>query len=154
MADQGAVGAHPGDVALADREQLLARPQHAPLHHLAKRDTGFGALGAGGLQRRGVQAAHPVDAVGGDPSVGFFAFNADEVTAEHLGNRSGGAGAKERVEDHIAGVGRRHDDPVQQAFRLLGRMRLVAVFILEPLMAGADRQQPIRAHLDTIVQRL
>ena len=43
---------------------------------------------------------------------------------------------------------------MQQGFRLLGGMGLLAVGALEALMAGADRQGPVRAHLQFVIQRL
>ena len=45
------------------------------------------------------------------------------------------------------------DDPVEQRFRLLGGMGFLAVRC-EPFAAGADRQQPIAAHLQVIIQGL
>ena len=39
-------------------------------------------------------------------------------------------------------------------FRLLRRMQFLAVAALEPLLAGAQRNEPVRAHLDVVVARL
>ena len=43
---------------------------------------------------------------------------------------------------------------MQQRLRLLRRMRFLAVGILQALVAGADRQRPVGAHLQFVVQRL
>ena len=43
---------------------------------------------------------------------------------------------------------------MQQRLRLLRRMRLAAVAVLQPLAAAADRDQPVAAHLQLVVQRL
>jgi len=44
----------------------------------------------------------------------------DPVSTELLGNYRGGPAAGKAVEDEVALVGRRADDPLQQALRLLG----------------------------------
>ncbi len=43
---------------------------------------------------------------------------------------------------------------MQQCFRLLRRMRLAAAVVLETLRPRADREQPVRAHLQIVVRRL
>ena len=66
-------------------------------------------------------------------------------------DRAGRAGAAERVEHEIVGTRRRQDHARQQCFRLLRRMQLLAVAALEPLLAGAQRDEPVGAHLDVVV---
>ncbi len=80
-----------------------------------------------------------------------FALDADEAAAEALGHRAGGAGAVERVEHQIVRPRRRQDHARQQRFRLLGRMQLLAVGAFQPLLAGAEREGPVRAHLHVFV---
>ena len=43
---------------------------------------------------------------------------------------------------------------MQQRLGLLRRVRLGAVPVLQPLGPGADRQEPVRAHLQPLVQLL
>ena len=101
-----------------------------------------------------VKFADRGDALGSDLAVLFFPFDPDKITAQHLGNRTCGARAEERIKDHIPGIGRTNQHAVQQAFRLLRRMRLVTVVIFQSLMPVADRENPIAAHLDAFIQRL
>ena len=51
-------------------------------------------------------------------------------------------------------VARREDDAVEQRLGLLRRMHLAAAVLLQPLRPGADREQPVGAHLQLVVQRL
>jgi hypothetical protein len=83
-----------------------------------------------------------------------IALDADVAPAEALGDDAGRAGAEERVEHDVAGRRRRQDDPVQQRFGLLGRMHLGAGLVLEAFRPAADRQQPVGAHLQVVVERL
>jgi hypothetical protein len=76
----------------------------------------------------------------GQLGVGLVALDADEMAAQPLGGRAGGAGAEEGVQHDVAGPGRGQQHPVQQALGLLGRMGLVAVVVLDPLLAGAQGQ--------------
>ena len=57
------------------------------------------------------------------------------MAAEKLGDGAGGAGAEERIEDHVARIGGADDDAVEQGFGLLRRMRLAAVFALQAFAA-------------------
>ena len=77
-----------------------------------------------------------------EADVGGLALDAEPAPAEPLGDGAGGAGAEERIEDHVARVGRGEDHPVQQRLRLLRRMRPPAL-ALQPLAAGAQRDQPV-----------
>ncbi len=52
------------------------------------------------------------------------------------------------------GHGAGQQDPVQQRLRLLRRVQLQAVLVAQPLLAGAQRDQPVAAHLQIVVQRL
>jgi hypothetical protein len=66
---------------------------------------------------------------------------------------AGGAGAEEGIEHEIAGPGRGQQHAVQQRLGLLRGMRLLAV-ALEPLRPAAQRNVPIAAHLQLVVQGL
>src|SRR5262249_57223603 len=83
-----------------------------------------------------------------------FALDADEAAAEALGYRAGRAGAAERVEHQVVGPRGRENHAREQRLGLLGRMQLLAVAVLEPLLAGAQRQGPVGAHLDVLVAGL
>ena len=60
----------------------------------------------------------------------------------------------ERVEHDVARRGAGEQHAVQQRLGLLRRMQLQAVLVAQPLGAGAQRDQPVAAHLDVVVQRL
>ena len=49
---------------------------------------------------------------------------------------------------------RRQQHPVQQRLGLLGRVQLQPVLVAQPLRPGAEREQPVAAHLHVVVQRL
>ena len=91
------------------------------------------------------------DARLGRGDVALLALDADEVAAEPLGDGAGGAGAEEGIEHDVAGLGVGEQDAVEQRLRLLGRVGLVALLVLQPLVAGADREQPVGAHLGAVI---
>ncbi len=76
------------------------------------------------------------------------------MPAESFGDGARRARAEERIENRVARFGGCHDHAMEQRLRLLCRMRLLAGFVLQTLMAGADRHRPVRAHLQFVVQRL
>ena len=86
-------------------------------------DARLGALaghhGEVGLRQR----PHGVDALRGGVDIDLLALDADEMAAEPLGHRAGRARSEERVEHHVAGLGRGQHDARQQRFRLLRRMQ-------------------------------
>jgi hypothetical protein len=57
------------------------------------------------------------------PGETLTALAADEVAAKALGHRAGRAGAEERVEHHVAGIGRRQQRAGQERFRLIWASR-------------------------------
>ena len=83
-----------------------------------------------------------------------LALDPDPAPPQPPRHRAGRAGAEEGVEHDVARLGAGEQDPVEQGLGLLGRMRLVAVVVLDPLGARADRQHPVRAHLQIVVERL
>mmetsp|Transcript_23239 Transcript_23239/g.39975 ORF Transcript_23239/g.39975 Transcript_23239/m.39975 type:complete len:284 (-) Transcript_23239:759-1610(-) len=153
VANQRAVSTDFGFVTAIERIEFLTRTQHAALDQLAKRYAWFRTFGGGHGQRFAIEFAYPLEAFFRHFAIGGFALNADVLTAQHFGDCAGGTGAKERIEDHVTWVGRANQHAMQKAFWLLCRMSLVAVVVFQTLMAGADRQHPIRAHLDTFIQR-
>ena len=54
----------------------------------------------------------------------------------------------------IARIGGGQQQAVQQRLGLLRRMRLAPLAVFQALRPRADRKQPVRAHLDVVVQRL
>ncbi|MPL60869.1 hypothetical protein SDC9_06431 [bioreactor metagenome] len=154
IADERAIGADLGLEAVADGIEFLARAQHAAFDQLAEGHARLGAFRGGGLERFLVELAHFLEPLQRHLAIGFLALDADVVAAEHLRHGAGGAGAKERVEHHVARIRRAEDDAVQKRLGLLRRMRLVAGIVLQPLVAGANRQHPVRAHLHAFIQRL
>ena len=56
----------------------------------------------------------------------FFTLDADEDAAQLLGRRTRGAGAEERIEHHVAGIGGRQEYAMQESLRLLCGVKLVA----------------------------
>ena len=61
---------------------------------------------------------------------------------------------RKRVQHDVAGRGAGQQHAVQQRLRLLGRMQLQPVLVAQPFRPGAQRQEPVAAHLDIIVQCL
>ncbi len=54
----------------------------------------------------------------------------------------------------MAGLGAGQQDAVEQRFRLLRRVHLLAGLVLEAFVAGAQRNGPVRAHLGVFVESL
>ena len=137
-------------------DQHLAGAQQAALDQAAERHprrlalrraddaTSFGGAGRTAAMR----AARQRD-------IGRLALDADEAAAEPLRHRAGRAGAEERVEHDVARLGRGQQHPVQQRLGLLRRMRLLAVAVAAAAPAPpAERDQPVAAHLQFVVERL
>ena len=61
---------------------------------------------------------------------------------------------KKGSSDDVAGLGRGEQHALQQRLRFLRRMRLAAAVVLQALRPRADREQPVGAHLQVVVQRL
>jgi hypothetical protein len=68
--------------------------------------------------------------------------------------RARGAGAEERIEHHVAGVGGGEEHAGQQGLGLLGRMDLLPIRVLQAFLAGAERDEPVGAHLKVLVAGL
>ena len=134
--------------------QNFARTQHAAFHKLAEGHARFGAFRWRGGEGFFVELAHLRDAFLGHLAIGLFTLDADEVTAQHLRNGAGGASTKERIKDHVSGVGGADQNAMQQGFGFLGGVCFVAVFVFQALVACANRQNPVGTHLNTFVQRL
>ena len=80
-------------------------------------------------------------------------LDADETPAQPMRDGAGRAGAAERVEHQIVRPRRGEDDAGQQRLGFLRRMQLLAIAAFEPFLAGAQREQPIGAHLNVVVTR-
>ena len=111
----------------------------------------FDALHRG--QRAFVERQRRSDPFVGDRDIILLALDPDPFAPETLGHRPGGPGAEERIEHHVALVGGRQHHPIEQRLGLLGRVRLGPV-ALDPLGPATDRQDPVGAHLEFVVERL
>ncbi len=134
--------------------QHRAGRQEAALHHPAERDARLGAFrlrDLDGVVRRRDDGG---DALAGEAGIAGIALQPDEMAAESSGDRTGRAGTEEGIEHDVARPGRGDHHAVEQGFGLLRRMRLLPVGAFQALMAGADRQRPVGAHLQLVVQRL
>src|SRR6266545_5876561 len=144
---------HCGDVVAVAEVQLLARLEQPALQQRAEghaRPIALALEDEDAVERRGLDA---VDARLGDLDVALVALDADPAAMQLLGDRASGAAAEKRVEHDIARVGCRQDRAVQQRLGLLGGVCLFAID-LDALGAGAERQLPVAAHLDAVVERL
>ena len=128
MANQRAVGADFCDIA-ARRIKFFARAQHPTFNKLPKGHPRLCALGHADLQRGFVKFPDLRNALLGHFAISLFAFDPDELAPQHFGHGTGRTCAEERIQHHIARVRRAHKHAMQQAFRLLRRMRLVTVVV-------------------------
>ena len=151
---QGAVGADAGGVAPAGIDQGGADGQQAAFHQSAERDPRCGPAGFDINQPRVVDRADLRQALSSLHGVAMVALDPDEMPAEPTRHDAGCPGTKERIQDDPAGACRRQDHPVKQGFGFLRRMHLVAVVVAKALRPAADRQQPVAAHLQIVVQAL
>ena len=150
--DQAAISTNPGAELAARADQGFPSLDHAPLNQRAKGNLELITLGWHGQQVFIIQRGCVGNPLTGDPDIVCFALNPDKAAMQFAGNRASGTGPKERIEDQITGVAGGNQHPCQQGLGFLGRMRLVA-FNLDALTAIADRQRPVRPHLDIIVER-
>ena len=149
-----AVGANQRAVAALGVGEFYAGRDHAALDQSRERHPRRLARGHEGCERRLGHRLDRGDAFFRRGGVFTLALKTDEAPAQPLRHRAGGAGAAERVEHQVVGPRRRQDHARQQRFRFLRRMQLLAVAAFEPFLAGAQRKQPIGAHLDIVVARL
>ena len=152
-ADQRAVGADLGLVALVHGIKLLSGAQHATFDQLPEGHARLGALGGRDMQRLAVISAHPGQAFLGDLAVSPLRVRSrcNRGPASWPRPRSCRCRRTDRARhrrDWSSRPGRG-----AAGFGLLRGMRLVAGLVLEPLMPGADRQHPVRAHLYPVIER-
>ena len=74
-------------------------------------------------------------------------FDTDEAAAKCFGDSSCRASAGERVENKVILFTGCQQHAVQQAFRLLCRVNLLAIITFQALLTCADRDRPVRPHL-------
>src|SRR5208282_2174763 len=147
-------GAYFGTPPPGGVEEQLARLQEAALDEPAEGDARLLAARAR-LEPVGVAARRDGgDALAREARIGRVLLDADVAAAEAAGDDTRGAGAEEGIEDHPARLGCRHDAAMEERFGLLGRVRLAAGAVLETLRTGAERDEPVAAHLQLVVQRL
>ena len=84
--------------------------------------------------------------------VGLIPFNANEIEAQLFGHGTCCTCAKKRIEDDVTGIARRKHHALQQGFRLLCGMHLVAIGIFQAFAARAQGQRPVGAHLRVIIE--
>ena len=148
-----AVGADGRGPAALLVEQLRARRDIAVLDQRTEGDLGGAALALHRGERAFVERQFLLDPLERGVAVIAFALAADPFAPQPFGHRAGGAGAEERIEHHVAALGGGEQHAVEQAFGLLRRVDLVPA-LLQPLRPVADRQHPVAAHLQFVVERL
>ncbi len=151
---QAAVSAHAGRALALGAIEGVARTQQAGLDDLAEGHARFGALGAHDVQVFRRDRHDLGDPLLGELGVARIALQTDIATAQAAGGGARGPGAEEGIEDDVARLGGSQDHPVQQGLGLLGRMRLGARLVLQALFTGAERQRPVRAHLQLVIGHL
>ena len=152
--DQGAVGAHLGAPALARAVEHGARLQQAALDQPAEGNARLLALG-GVSTSSGSRGGWTLAIRSRPGGVVGLALEADPAAAQALGHGAGGAAAEEGIEHQLA----RAWSParITRCSRASGfwvGVGLAALVVLQALAAGADRDQPVAAHLQVVVQRL
>lgn len=76
------------------------------------------------------------------------------MAAEPAGDGAGRAGAEEGIEHDVARIAGGQQNAREQRFGLLGRMKLAAGLVLQPFLARAERDEPVRAHLKVVIATL
>src|SRR5262249_18458452 len=150
----GAVGAHQRLHLALGVAETRARRDQSTLEQRRERHPRRLARGHERRERGRGQRLHPGDAPARGPRVGRIPLHPDEAAGEAPGHRAGGAGAAERVEHEVVRPRGCQQHPCQQRLRLLRRMQLLAAAVLEPLLAGAERQRPVGARLHVVVAGL
>src|SRR5690606_31901726 len=130
------------------------RLQHPELDDCTEGHAGLTPLGAGRFERRGGDRLHLIYALSGCFGILRIPLDADPAAAEPLGYGTRRPRAEEGIEDNISGICRRHEDAMQQGLRLLRRMGFAAVGVLQTLRSCANREQPVRTHLQVVIAGL
>ena len=149
--DQAAVRPHLGPARPLGAVELVPRVQQSGFQDHAEGNPRLGLLRAHDRQVFRGRGQHLGDARLRQRRIAGVPLDADEPSAQALGRGPGGADAEERVQHHVARPGGGQQHPVQQGFGLLGRMGLVAVRVLHPLLAGAQGDQPVGPHLQVVI---
>src|SRR5215468_2256523 len=105
-------------------------------------------------QRRLRQRLGRIDALSRRSGIVGVPLDADKAAAQAVGDGACRAAAAKRIEHQIVRARGGKYDARQERFRFLGRMQLLAVAAFEPLLAGAQRNEPIRAYLNVVVAGL
>ena len=82
----------------------------------------------------------------------FITFNTDEVATQLLGHSTCCAGAEKWIKHHIAYIAGGQHHALEQCFRLLRGVQLIAVLVFKALTTGAEWQRPIGTHLQIIIK--
>ena len=153
VADQRSIGPHGRAPAPLEIPNLGADLHIAGFHQRTEGDAWCSGIGLHRLEHRFVERQGRVDPLLRDIDIGFFALQPDEVAAQPLGHRAGRAGAEERIDNDVAGLRAGQKNAIKQGFRLLRRVGLGAV-LLDAFLPAANREGPVRPHLQFVVQRL
>ena len=138
----------------ADVDHQLPGLDEARFDDAREGDPRLAAAGRGGHDRLFGERFDRIDALARLGSIARIAFDADEGAAKSARDRAGGAGAEKGIEHEIARVRRGKQNPRQERLRLLRRMDLSPLAVLQPLRAGADRQEPVRTRLAIVIAGL
>ncbi len=144
LPQRSAIGAHQRLEAAMPVGQVAAGGNQPSFHQQAKGH----ALGLSprGQSKRGRfrQRFHGGDAPSCRFGIDGIALDADEAPPEALGHRRRRAAAEEGIQHHLPRQGAREDDAVQQRFRLLCRVQLLAV----PALSSRSRSAPVQSGMN------
>ncbi len=149
-----AVGPHFRLMARGGIIKHRTRRDQSKLDEGAERDALLGALAFGDLKRGAIERCERVEPCPRRVGVSRVALDADEGAPEPLGGDRGRAGAEKRIEHDVAFVARGKNDAVEQGLGLLRRVGLAPAIFAQALGTRADGKQPVRAHLQIVVQGL
>src|SRR6516225_4568118 len=151
---QRAVGANQGAMAPLGVDEARAGGYQTALDKRGERHARRFARGHERGQRRLRQRLDRFNALARRSGIVGIPLDADETAAQAVGDRAGCAAAAKWIEHQIVRARGGKHDARQERFRFLRRMQLLAIAAFESLVAGAQRNEPIRAHLNVIVAGL
>ena len=150
---QRPVRPHRGLPAPLRIRQHRAGLQIAGLNQRPERNLGLRLRRLHRLHRRLVERQRGRDPFLGHLDIGRFALDPDEAPPQPPRHRARGPRPEEGIEHHVARIGAGEQHAIQQRLGLLRRVRLDAA-ALQPFRSAADRQHPVGAHLQLVVQAL
>src|SRR3954453_6288834 len=148
LAGDRAVGTHFGSPAALRIRQTASGRDKPDLHQHAERNARLLALVGYGSHGALVERQGRSDPLLRDLHISRLTLDADPAPPKPTRNRAGRARAEKWIEHHVARLRAGQQDAVEQGFGLLRRMGFRPVVALHSLAAAADRQIPVRAHLE------